>query len=107
MKVLVVGAGISGCICARRLSDLGHEVTVVDTHIIATGNKDGISDQQGCRCVYGCINWRAKTLEEKLPTSLNLQSKKTVTDEKEGAGNLTDGSRNRRGIIVSVIGCLP
>ena len=30
MKVLVVGAGISGCICARRLSDLGHEVTVVE-----------------------------------------------------------------------------
>ena len=30
MKVLVVGAGISGCICARRLSDFGHEVTVVE-----------------------------------------------------------------------------
>ena len=30
MKVIVVGAGISGCICARRLSDMGHEVMVVE-----------------------------------------------------------------------------
>ena len=30
MKALVVGAGISGSVCARRLSDLGHEVTVVE-----------------------------------------------------------------------------
>jgi renalase len=30
MRVLVVGAGISGCICARRLSDFGYEVTVVE-----------------------------------------------------------------------------
>ncbi|MBU61370.1 MAG: hypothetical protein CMI26_02565 [Opitutae bacterium] len=30
MKLIVVGAGISGCICARRLLDTGHEVTVVE-----------------------------------------------------------------------------
>ena len=30
MKIVVVGAGISGCVCAYQLSEAGHEVTLVE-----------------------------------------------------------------------------
>ena len=30
MKIVVVGAGISGCVCAYRLATEGHEVTLIE-----------------------------------------------------------------------------
>ncbi len=30
MKILVVGAGISGCVCAYQLSKAGHDVVVIE-----------------------------------------------------------------------------
>ena len=30
MKIVVVGAGISGCVCAYELSKAGHEVVVIE-----------------------------------------------------------------------------
>ena len=30
MKIVVVGAGISGCVCAYRLAEAGHDVILVE-----------------------------------------------------------------------------
>ena len=38
MKILIVGAGLSGAVTARRLAEAGHRITVIDSRPHAAGN---------------------------------------------------------------------
>lgn len=45
-KILIVGAGFSGAVIARSLAEVGHKVTVIDSHGHVAGNCHTYRDQQ-------------------------------------------------------------
>jgi predicted NAD/FAD-dependent oxidoreductase len=52
MKFVVVGAGISGCVCAYELSKAGHEVVVVEKGR-GVGGRMATRRMQGARIDHG------------------------------------------------------
>jgi len=47
MKILIVGAGFAGSICARELAEAGHQVLVVDRRDHIAGNAFDVKDEHG------------------------------------------------------------
>ncbi|WFP96566.1 UDP-galactopyranose mutase [Acinetobacter sp. ANC 7201] len=47
MKILVVGAGFAGAVCARELAEAGHEIFVVDRRDHIAGNAFDVKDDHG------------------------------------------------------------
>lgn len=66
MKIIVVGAGISGCVCAYELSKAGHEVVVVEKGR-GVGGRMATRRMQGARIDHG-----AQFLTARSPRMLTL-----------------------------------
>ncbi|MTD10590.1 UDP-galactopyranose mutase [Acinetobacter sp. YIM 103518] len=47
MKILVVGAGFAGSVCARELAEAGHQILVVDRRDHIAGNAFDVKDDHG------------------------------------------------------------
>lgn len=47
MKILIVGAGFAGSVCARELAEAGHEILVVDKRDHIAGNAFDVKDEHG------------------------------------------------------------
>ena len=96
MKVLVVGAGISGCICARRLSDFGHEVTVVEKGR-GVGGRMSTRRMNGARIDHGAqfFTIRDNRLLGYLQEWLNGDSVAEWYDHVPNRSDLADRSRFR------------
>ena len=66
MKIVVVGAGISGCVCGYELSKAGHEVVVVEKGR-GVGGRMATRRMQGARIDHG-----AQFLTVRSPRMLTL-----------------------------------
>ncbi|NWK72822.1 UDP-galactopyranose mutase [Acinetobacter sp. SwsAc6] len=47
MKILIVGAGFAGSVCARELAEAGHEILAVDRRDHIAGNAFDVKDEHG------------------------------------------------------------
>ena len=90
MKILVIGAGLTGLSCAHELYSQGHEITIVDSRAeighpqdkpgLVTGDID-LSEfapqiyltKNGCR-----RPWLAKSMAQKLPITYLLKTQATT-----------------------------
>ncbi len=61
LRVVVVGAGLSGLICARRLSERGHLVTVLDKARAPGGRASTRTDPHGRRFDHGAQFFTARS----------------------------------------------
>ena len=59
MKIIVVGAGISGCVCAWRLARAGHEVTLLEKGR-GVGGRMATRRMEGARIDHGAQFFTAR-----------------------------------------------
>ena len=93
MKILVIGAGLTGLSCARELHQQGHEVTIVESRaeIGYPQDKPGFTTGESDLSEYasfihltesGCRRpWLAKSMAQHLPITYILRTQASTLTE--------------------------
>ena len=93
MKILVIGAGLTGLSCARELHQQGHEVTIVESRaeIGYPQDKPGFTTGESDLSEYasfihltesGCRRpWLAKSMAQHLPITYILRTQASTIEE--------------------------
>ena len=96
MKIVVVGAGISGCVCAWRLANSGHEVVLVEKGR-GVGGRMSTRRMEGARIDHGAQFFTVRDPRMKVLLSHWEQEKAVVPwyDHIPGRDDLPSGQRYR------------
>ena len=94
MKIVVVGAGISGCVCAWRLANSGHEVVLVEKGR-GVGGRMSTRRMEGARIDHGAQFFTVRDPRMKVLLSHWEQEKAVVPwyDHIPGRDDLPSGRK--------------